>query len=165
MRSAKEKNLVWNSLKVQNIVLIVLSVLVLASCGSSGNFSAGRVKLIENKLDQAYDRWQGTRYQLGGDNSRGIDCSALMMIIMKDQFGVKIPRTTELQIKAGKKVGAKYLMPGDFVFFRTGPNQLHVGILIRPGKFMHASTSQGVTISELNNPYWNKRIIGFRRFL
>ncbi len=154
-----------NLFSLQQVTLFFVALMILASCASTGNYSAGRVKVIENKLDQAYDRWKGTRYQIGGENSRGIDCSALMMIIMKDQFGVKIPRTTELQVKKGKKVSPKFLMPGDFVFFRTGPKQLHVGIIIRPGKFMHASTSQGVIISELNNPYWKKRVIGFRRFL
>jgi cell wall-associated NlpC family hydrolase len=165
MMSIQEHKQTGNPILVQKSIFFLLAIIILASCASTANYSAGRVKVIENKLDQAYDRWQGTRYQLGGDNSRGIDCSALMMIIMKDQFGVKIPRTTDQQIKKGKKVSPKFLMPGDFVFFRTGPRQLHVGVIIRPGKFMHASTSQGVIISELNNPYWNKRIIGFRRFL
>jgi len=165
MRSIQVHKLSWNPFSFQQFALFFIAMIILASCASTGNYSAGRVKVIENKLDQAYGRWKGTRYQLGGDNSRGIDCSALMMIIMKDQFGVRIPRTTDQQIKKGKKVSPKFLMPGDFVFFRTGPKQLHVGIIIRPGKFMHASTSQGVIISELNNPYWNKRVIGFRRFL
>lgn len=147
-----------------SMVLIVMMAF-LASCASTNNFSAGKISYIENRLDKAHDFWKGTRYQLGGDSKRGIDCSALMMIIMKDQFDVRIPRTTELQWKEGKKVGAKQLMPGDFVFFKTAPKQLHVGVIIRPGKFLHASTSQGVIISELSNPYWKNRIIGFRRFL
>lgn len=149
----------------QEAILWFLLFLFLASCASTANYPAGKISYIENRLDRAYDYWKGTQYRLGGESRSGIDCSALMMIIMKDQFDIRIPRTTELQIKEGKKVNPKLLMPGDFVFFKTGPKQLHVGIIIKPGKFMHASTSQGVIISELNNPYWRKKIIGFRRFM
>ncbi|TNE70140.1 hypothetical protein EP331_13275 [bacterium] len=155
----REKQILFRVVLFAGIALFALG------CAGGKRVSTSKIKAVENKLDQAYDFWQGTPYILGGDNKRGIDCSALMMLIMKDQFGVNVPRTTREQLKKGKRITAKSLLPGDFVFFKTGADTYHVGVIIRPGKFMHASTSKGVIISELNNPYWRERIIGFRRFL
>lgn len=151
--------------KNARIVSLILLSLLLMDCSGGRKVNVSQVRAIEAKLEQAYSYWKGTSYRLGGDSKSGIDCSALLMIVMKDQFGVKIPRTTKEQIDKGLKVSPRNLMPGDFVFFKTGANTMHVGVLIRPGKFMHASTSQGVTISELSNPYWRERIIGYRRFM
>lgn len=151
--------------KIGWFVSLVLLGALSFSCSTGRKANVASVRSIEAKLDQAYEFWKGTPYQLGGDNKRGIDCSALLMIIMKDQFNVRIPRTTKEQINKGLRVSPRNLMPGDFVFFKTGANTMHVGVLIRPGKFLHASTSKGVIISELNNPYWRERIIGYRRFM
>ena len=52
---------------------------------------------------------------------------------------------------------------GDLIFFKTeGPNLIsHVGIYIANNKFAHAGTSQGVTVGDLTNPYWQTRLFGF----
>lgn len=149
----------------QSYLAILLLILISSACNTSRNANINRVKAIEARLDRAYSHWRGTPYRLGGDSKRGVDCSALMQNIMRSEFGVSIPRTTRLQLKDGKRISRRNLSAGDFVFFKTGANTYHVGVMIRPGKFMHASTSKGVIISELKNPYWSKRIIGYRRFL
>lgn len=41
----------------------------------------------------------------------------------------------------------------------------HVGIYIGNDKFVHASTSNGVTVSEMSNVYWNKRFYAARRVI
>ena len=51
------------------------------------------------------------------------------------------------------------------VFFHTTEKELHVGVYIEKARFIHASTSQGVTISSLTQPYWKHRFIGARRIL
>jgi cell wall-associated NlpC family hydrolase len=56
----------------------------------------------------------------------------------------------------GKKVSQNNLKPGDLVFFKTGLFSRHVGIYLDKRKFLHASTSVGVTISSLDNQYWKK---------
>mgnify|MGYP001417697598 FL=1 len=55
--------------------------------------------------------------------------------------------------------------PGDLVFFKTGSGEsgLHVGIYDTDNQFIHASTSQGVTRSSLDNVYWNKKFWQARR--
>ena len=60
----------------------------------------------------------------------------------------------------GKKVSRSKLQEGDLVFFRTGsgkkkvPN--HVGIYLKNGKFIHTSTSKGVMVSSLSEPYYTR---------
>ena len=56
-------------------------------------------------------------------------------------------------------------LPGDLVFFKTGSGEsgLHVGIYDTDNQFIHASTSQGVTRSSLDNVYWHKNFWQARR--
>ncbi len=120
---------------------------------------------IEQKLLRQYDRWQGTPYRLGGNDLNGVDCSAFVMRVFRDEFGVEIPRTTRNQLRAGSAVNPRRLRVGDLVFFQTGRNTMHVGIVLRNGRFMHASVSQGVIIDQLGGTYWRERFIGARRVL
>jgi cell wall-associated NlpC family hydrolase len=87
------------------------------------------------------------------------------MLVYRDQFNINLPRTTAQQLDFGSQVAANRLRIGDLVFFQTGRNTRHVGILLREGRFMHASTSQGVMISHLNESYWNQRFIMARRVM
>lgn len=122
----------------------------------------------------AYSHWKGTPYRLGGDSKGGVDCSALIRNVYRAEFGKDLPRTTRQQINTGKKVRRKKLRPGDIVFFDTSKRKrwlfkkrrtLHAGIYVGDDKFMHASSSKGVIISELSNVYWNDRYIKARRVL
>jgi cell wall-associated NlpC family hydrolase len=110
---------------------------------------------IKTSLLLHYQDWKNTKYKYGGTTKRGIDCSAFVQKTFKSRFNIKIPRTTLLQVKKGEKISRKDLQAGDLVFFKTGRNQRHVGIYLSKGNFMHASTKRGVTISNLNNPYYS----------
>lgn len=109
---------------------------------------------LKNKLYDQFQEWQGVRYQLGGLSKRGIDCSGFVYLTYKNRFNVRLPRTTKLQSKLGKEVSQRNLKTGDLVFFKTGMATRHVGIYLENNKFLHASLSQGVTISHLDNTYW-----------
>ncbi|NIT52056.1 MAG: hypothetical protein GWO41_04730, partial [candidate division Zixibacteria bacterium] len=54
---------------------------------------------------------------------------------------------------------------GDLVFFRPGQSYRHVGIYLRDGDFAHASSSRGVMISNLSEPYWSRSFIDARRII
>jgi len=107
-------------------------------------------------LSKHYSAWKNTPYKLGGLNKAGIDCSGFVHITFRDIFSQKIPRSTAQLAKAGKAVTKKSLKFGDLVFFKTGRTQRHVGIYINNGKFIHASSSRGVTQSSLNSTYWSR---------
>ena len=49
------------------------------------------------------------------------------------------------------------------MFFQTGPNRRHVGVYIGNSQFIHASSSQGVTVSTLTDAYWQAHYITARR--
>ncbi len=116
-------------------------------------------------LNDQYNEWKGTKYKFGGISKNGIDCSAFVQRTYKDRFNIKIPRTTALQSKIGKDIEIKDLKIGDLIFFKTGFNSRHVGIYLKDGKILHASTKKGVTISKLNNNYYLKNVWKIKRII
>jgi cell wall-associated NlpC family hydrolase len=120
---------------------------------------------MRSRLDNAYNEWKGTRYMLGGTNRRGIDCSAFMQVVFADYLGVVLPRTTREQMNVGASVRRRNIKIGDVVFFKTGRDTYHVGVMINSEQFLHASTSNGVTISNLQNQYWVNTYLTTRRML
>jgi len=110
------------------------------------------------------DEWWGTRYCMGGESKSCIDCSAFSGTIFKDVYNMMLPRTAQDQYNSCDKVVVEDLKEGDLVFFKTYSRGVsHVGIYIANNKFVHASSSEGVTISDLNDPYWQPRYIGAGR--
>jgi lipoprotein Spr len=120
---------------------------------------------VKSRLMDQYANWKGVRYRLGGDTKRGIDCSAFVQRTFREQFGLELPRSTWEQQETGKSINRGQLRTGDLVLFRAGSTGRHVGIYIGNNQFVHASTSSGVTISSMNEPYWNKRYNEARRVL
>lgn len=120
----------------------------------SSNTTPGKNNLNEELYD-FYSQWEGVKYKLGGESKGGIDCSAFIRKAFEEKFALEMPRTTTLQSEVGKEISKNELEVGDLVFFHTGKTK-HVGIYIENGKFMHASTKIGVTISDLNNHYFSK---------
>mgnify|MGYP002739503453 FL=1 len=92
----------------------------------------------------------------------GIDCSAFVQKTMSGAFNVHLPRSTAEQRYSGHSISKSDLQPGDLVFFRKNN---HVGVYIGGGKFVHASTSQGVTTSSLSESYWSRTYTQSRRVL
>ena len=141
-----------------SVICILLGSCLMISCGTSREVVDPEARLI-----QQFQRWEGTPYRLGGNNRRGVDCSAFVQIVMNNAFGVTIPRTTREQLVHGNRINPRSARLGDLVFFQTGRTTYHVGIIMRGDFFMHASTSRGVTIDRLSEPYWQQQIIQFRR--
>lgn len=107
-------------------------------------------------LGKSFDEWESVRYKFGGLSKKGVDCSGFVYLTFLNQFGVKLPRNTTLQVKIGETIAQDQLKTGDLVFFRTGGAvRRHVGIYLDNRKFMHASTSRGVTTSSLDSKYWS----------
>ncbi len=112
--------------------------------------------------DQARE-WRGVPYQWGGLSEEGVDCSGLVYLTFASRLGVDVPRTTAALAHQGRRIPKSQLRPGDLVFFKTGRHQRHVGIYMGHGRFLHASTSDGVRISSLDNVYWRARFWEARR--
>jgi lipoprotein Spr len=111
-------------------------------------------KSVRNAILAQFSHWKGTHYHFGGTTHEGVDCSALIQHIFSESFHKALPRTTGQQIQNGRRVSKDELQPGDLVFFKTSPGMRHVGVYVGDNQFIHASSSQGVTISSLANNYW-----------
>jgi len=136
---------------------------VIKSSSSPKNFSDSAVR---QKLMVAYNDWQGVPYLLGGSSfDRGVDCSSFMQIVFEDHFQILLPRNTTDQLRQGIEIRRSDIQPGDLVFFKTSRKLWHVGVAMDDLNFLHASTSEGVTISKLDEPYWSRRFHSARRIL
>jgi lipoprotein Spr len=120
-------------------------------------------QLQDNSLLEHIDEWYGTRYRYGGTTKSGIDCSAFVQAIYLSAFAVTLPRTARDQYRSSRIVSATEMRAGDLVFFNTTGGISHVGIYLQNNKFIHASTSYGVTISDMFDPYYLRRFIGIGR--
>ncbi|MCD8184227.1 MAG: NlpC/P60 family protein [Bacteroides sp.] len=101
--------------------------------------------------------WIGVPYHAGGDSKRGTDCSGLVSQLYKTVYHTRLPRSTDGQLNECKKISRRNLREGDLVFFTSRASRkkvTHVGIYLKDGKFIHASTSQGVIVSRLNEKYY-----------
>lgn len=141
--------------------LLAVAALILNGCSSHAPPPSGRFAdsiTVVAELNDQLSQWHGAPYRYGGLQPSGVDCSGFVFRTYRDRFGVVLPRTTADQTKIGTKVPRDELLPGDLVFFKTGSgeNGLHVGIYDTANQFIHASTSQGVTRSSLDNVYWRK---------
>jgi len=116
-----------------------------------------------DKLYAVYNEWHGTPYKYGGVSLSGADCSGFVLNAYKKVYGIKLPRSTKDQVKVGRVVYMYELKAGDLLFFKTGWNVRHVGIYLENGKFMHASSSKGVTTSSIRENYWKDKYWQTRR--
>ncbi|HEU4904323.1 MAG TPA: NlpC/P60 family protein, partial [Flavisolibacter sp.] len=124
------------------------------------------VELLKNiNLLRLIDEWYGTRYIFGGATKAGIDCSALMQVFFASLYGIMLPRTAKQQFDFSRKISRTELKEGDLLFFNTIGGVSHVGMYLTNNKFVHASSSNGVTISDMFDPYYASRLIGTGRVL
>lgn len=116
------------------------------------------------------ENYMGVPYRYGGTTDNGFDCSGYTTKVFSE-IDINLPRRSMDQANEGYKVSISEIKPGDLLFFNTtGGGVSHVGIvhdISNDGeiRFIHASTSKGVTVSSLNEKYWNKNFLFARRVI
>lgn len=147
--------------------------LLICSCGSHRSVSREEMRTIvhaANRLGVEIDRgddhalliecasWIGVPYVYGGNTKRGVDCSGFTCAVYDKVYGIKLHRRSRDQYEKDVRRKRKgVLQLGDLVFF-TSPNANgvcnHVGIFLKDGKFVHASSSRGVVVDNLSGNYF-----------
>lgn len=136
----------------------MLSLSILLTMGTGSAFA-------DSKMDQVIDKAIGTKYVAGGVSTNGFDCSGFTMYVF-EKIGINLPHQSGAQYKMGSAISRDDLRAGDLLFFNTsGKGVSHVGIYVGEGKFAHASSKRGVTISTLSDKYYVNTYMGAKRIM
>ena len=102
---------------------------------------------------------------MGGTTVSGVDCSGLVKTVFEKSLEIELPHNTTLLFNQTKPVQVQQAQLGDLVFFSSPKEKSvsHVGIYLHDNKFVHASSVNGVTVSNLKKVYYRKRFRGVRR--
>ncbi len=115
----------------------------------------------KNHLYLFISEWYGTPYSYSSCSKSGVDCSCFTNLLYQNVFKLTLPRSSREIFEKCHKIKKKDLVEGDLVFFNTnGKGASHVGIYLKDGKFVHASTKKGVMISHLDEEYFQKTYCG-----
>ena len=137
---------------------------------------ASALNQLSDSLITVAKHYIGTKYRKGGNGPDKFDCSGFTSFVFK-KFGYNLSRTSTGQAKDGKEVNISdfnNLRKGDIVIFGSRGNSKrvgHVGIFIELDttsnsfSFIHASTHNGVIVSQVKEPYYSTRFLGGRRIL
>ncbi|MEL6869729.1 MAG: C40 family peptidase [Pseudomonadota bacterium] len=101
----------------------------------------------------------GVRYQYGGSDPSGFDCSGLVRFAYQ-QAGLTTPRTTGELWQAVKTVPESQIRAGDLLFFDIGGKPSHVGIYVGDGYFVHApSTGRVVSRERVSSEFYRRSLV------
>lgn len=109
------------------------------------------------------EQFLGIPHCMGGITRRCMDCSGLTYASFA-AHDIELPRQSQEQARYGQIIAQpRDLKRGDLVFFTNSyPSSdyiTHVGIHLGNNRFIHVSSSLGVTITPLDNPWWRQRFV------
>ncbi len=148
-----------NRLDPDRVLRVGTILMVPSSSGSPAAAIEGQHRFVQAAL-----QYRGVRYRYGGMSTRGMDCSGLVALVLRN-YGINAPHNSKALYKLGEKVSRENLQPGDLVFFHTTrPGISHVGIYVGNGSFIHASSGKGrVRIDRMDQGYYRRRLVGAKR--
>lgn len=119
----------------------------------------------KSELERAVSSYLGIPYKYGGTTRKGMDCSGFVYLVYKQVYRVNLPRSSGRMWKLGRIIPPKLARPGDLIFFRGGFfNRInHVGIYMGENRFVHASSTNGVIYSNMEDEYYSRRFAAIRR--
>ena len=124
----------------------------------------------------------GIPYQLHGTTREGIDCWGLPRLWYLEQYGIDLPSfgdrygreldDAERAHIAGVIRGesgqwrrvTQGEQRGDLVLFRVMGEESHLGVVVEPGRFLHARKGVDSCVERYDSPTWARRVAGFYRW-
>lgn len=126
-----------------------------------------QVGFNQRRLIREAETWLGTPYQYAAaEKGVGADCSGLVMKVFEKIYNIKLPRNSAKQAEYCVTLESNDVRSGDLVFFATGEDKeliSHVGIMLDNQHFLHASSSKGVVVSDILNPYYSRTFLRYGR--
>ena len=131
-------------------------------------------RLPKERLEAVIDTamtFLGVPNRVGGVDRDSIDASGLIYVSINKNFDVKFPRIAQDMARYGKIItDTQNLKRGDLVFFfdtyEVDRIITSVGLYLGENKFINSSTNEGVSVSEIDDPYYwkSKFFFGTRIF-
>lgn len=156
----------WTRIRLENgaegfVYSSVISVEKHSSAISrGGSRESNMIRLATSKVGAGYSR--------GAEGPNSFDCSGYVKYIYKQAYGKELPHNSRAQYSVGTSVSKNELVAGDLVFFATaGSGDInHSGIYIGDGKFIHASSYDGVVlIDPMDTGHYSRSYRGAKRVL
>lgn len=129
---------------------------------------SSHVYITERIIESAFE-YIGVPHIMGGTSEKGMDCSGLLVTVFGEN-GIYLPHSCRALSAFGKVISEKNnLLKGDLLFFtntyKSDSYITHTGLYIGDNKFIHTSSKKGVTITRLDDPWWQgKFAFGARIF-
>lgn len=124
----------------------------------------------------------GIPYQLHGTTREGIDCWGLPRLWYLEQYGIELPsfgdrygreldaaeRAHIAEIIKGESCKWRQVRQadrGDLILFRVMADESHIGLVVEPGRFLHARQGVDSCVERYDSPAWARRVVGFYRWI
>ncbi|MBU1566051.1 MAG: C40 family peptidase [Proteobacteria bacterium] len=159
----------------RSLICIVCSVIVAISTSqaraveSQSDSSLSSAGFSQQQFENEVKEYLGTPYRRGGASKKGFDCSGFARTVYDRFLGIDLPHSSGDQFRSLElqKINTRELQTGDLVFFANQGKKKkrinHVGVYLSDGRFIHASSSEGIIVSRLSEKYWKKRFVGSKR--
>jgi peptidoglycan endopeptidase LytE len=159
-----------SSWKLGALMIVAVFALLTIMQSSASAHHLGDVSKQRDHIENRARKVTGSPYRSGGTSPQGFDCSGFTRWTFLNH-GANLPHSSIKQYELASKPGYKRinqrgkLRVGDLVFHKTTSAKVgHVGIFIGNGKFISSTSSSGVRVKSLWDPYyWGSRWVGATR--
>lgn len=150
----------------KRVLVMFMAAIMMLTLSPLSSFKSEAASTGESIISYG-KKFMGVPYVWGGTSPSGFDCSGFTQYIFKNAAGISIPRTTDQQYNIGTSVAKSDLQPGDLIFYKNTYKQgiSHVGVYAGNNMVLNATSSNGIDLVSMDNPYWGPKYAGAKRVL